>query len=300
MTGVTLGFIPEPLSVPLDCLLPSRRHPANVCATGKFKKIESSIREVGLIEPLSVMPADKEVGQYVILDGHLRVLALKAIGQNDAECLIATDDETYTYNNRRNGLSTIQEHYMIRRVITRGASPERVAKALAMDVATIQRKLSILDGLCKEATELLANRQFSPEFARALKRMKPMRQVECVELMIAANKLTPRYAEALLVATPASGLIDGLKPKRMQGISAQQAVRMEREMSNLQTQYRLVEQTYGQDVLHLVLAKGYLDKVLKNKSAKQYLRQNHPDLLAEFEALVATIALDRQQIVAAA
>ncbi|MEX3944873.1 plasmid partitioning protein RepB C-terminal domain-containing protein [Paraburkholderia sp. BR10937] len=300
MTGVTLAFIPEPLSVSLDCLLPSRRYPANICGTGKFRKIESSIREVGLIEPLSVMPADKAVGQYVILDGHLRALALKGIGKNEAECLIATDDETYTYNNRRNGVSTIQEHYMIQRVIARGSPPERVAKALAMDVATVQQKLSILDGLCKEATELLANRQFSPAFARALRRMKPMRQVECVELMIAANKLTHRYAEALLVATPASALVDGLKPKRMQGISAQQAVRMEREMSNLQTQYKLVEQTYGQDVLHLVLAKGYLDKVLKNKPARQYLRQNHPDLLAEFEALVATIALDRQQIVAAA
>lgn len=296
MTGVTLGFIPEPLSVPIDCLLPSRKHPSNVCGTGKFKKIESSIREVGLIEPLSVMPADKTLGHYVILDGHLRVLALRCIGIREAECLVATDDETYTYNNRRNGLSTIQEHYMIRRVIARGVSAERVAKALALDVSTVQRKLSILDGLCKEATELLANRQFSPEFARALRRMKPMRQVECVELMIAANKLTPRYAEALLVATPATGLVDGQKPKRMQGISAEQAARMEREMNNLQAQYKLVEQTYGQDVLHLVLAKGYLDKVLKNKSVKQYLRQNHPDLLAEFEALVATIAFDRQQL----
>jgi hypothetical protein len=27
MTGVTLGFIPEPLSIPVMCILPSRRTP---------------------------------------------------------------------------------------------------------------------------------------------------------------------------------------------------------------------------------------------------------------------------------
>jgi hypothetical protein len=45
--------------------------------------------------------------------------------------------------------------------------------------------------------------------------MKPMRQVECVELMIAANTVTIRYAEALLVATPPTALLEAKKPKKM-------------------------------------------------------------------------------------
>ena len=44
--------------------------------------------------------------------------------------------------------------------------------------------------------------------------------------------------------------------------------RMEREMANLQGQYRLVEQSYGQDVLNLVLARGYLAKLLENAKAQ--------------------------------
>jgi hypothetical protein len=36
-------------------------------------------------------------------------------------------------------------------------------------------------------------------------------------------------------------------------------------MANLQGQYKMVEQTYGQDVLNLVLARGYLAKLLENK-----------------------------------
>lgn len=295
MAGVTLGFIPEPLSVQVACILPSRRVPAPVLETRKFKQIKTSIDEVGLIEPLSVTPVDQSSGNHVLLDGHLRLLALQDLGYEQAACLVATDDESYTYNNRVNRLSSIQEHYMIRRVIERGVSPERLAKALSVDVSQILKKISLLDGICPEAAELLGDRQFSAELVRAVRKMKPTRQVECVELMVAANNVSVAYAEALLVATPAARLVEGKKPRKLTGISPEQMAKMEREMSNLQGQYKLVEQTYGQDVLNLVLAKGYLAKLLENDSARQYIAQRHPDLMSEFESIIATVSLDQTQ-----
>lgn len=296
MTGVTLAFIPEPLSVPLNNLLPSRKLSAQVFGSRKFKQITASIKEVGLIEPLSVTPADNASGQHVVLDGHLRLLAMRELAFSDAACLVATDDECYTYNNRLNRLSTIQEHRMIRKVVERGVSPERLAKALAVDVSSIVKKMSLLDGICTEAAELLGDRQFSAELSRVLRKMKPTRQVECVELMVAANSVTVRYAEALLVATPATGLLAGKKPKKLTGISSEQMLKMESEMTNLQDQYKLVEQTYGQDVLNLVLAKGYIAKLLDNEPARHYLQRHQPDLFSEFESIVATISLDHKHL----
>jgi ParB-like chromosome segregation protein Spo0J len=219
MTGITLGFIPEPLSVPVASILPSRRIPAPVLESRKFQQIRTSIAEVGLIEPLSVTPADQSSGQHVLLDGHLRLLAIQDLGYEQVACLVATDDESYTYNNRVNRLSTIQEHYMIRRVIDRGVSPERLAKALSVDVSQIIKRMSLLDGICPEAAELLGDRQFSPELVRALRKMKPTRQVECVELMVAANNVSVSYAEALLVATPAARLVEGKKPRKLRCVS---------------------------------------------------------------------------------
>jgi hypothetical protein len=70
MTGVTLGFIPEPLSVPLVCILPSRKMPATIIDSRKFKQIKASIEEIGLIEPLSVTAVHQSTGQHVLLDGH--------------------------------------------------------------------------------------------------------------------------------------------------------------------------------------------------------------------------------------
>lgn len=296
MTGVILGFIPEPLSLPVTCILPSRRIPTPVAESRKFKQIMASIEEVGLIEPLSVTPVNQSSGQHVLLDGHLRLLAIQALGHEQAACLIATDDESYTYNNRVNRLSTVQEHQMIRRAIDRGVSPERLAKALSVNVSQIVKKMSLLDGICPEAAELLGDRQFSTEVVRALRKMKPTRQVECVELMVAANNVSVSYAEALLVATPAARLVGEKKPRKLTGIGPEQMARMEREMSNLQGQYKLVEQTYGQDVLNLVLAKGYLAKLLENEPARQYVTQRHPDLMVEFESIIATISLDQQQV----
>ena len=63
-------------------------------------------------------------------------------------------------------------------------------------------------------------------------------------------------------------------------------------MSNLQGQYKMVEQTYGQDVLNLVLAKGYLARLLENKSVARYLKQRQPEVLAESEVIMQTVSLD--------
>ena len=68
MTGIVLGFIPDSLSVSLDRLLPSRKTPAELIASVKFKQIRSSIEDVGLIEPLSVTTANPTTGQHLLLD----------------------------------------------------------------------------------------------------------------------------------------------------------------------------------------------------------------------------------------
>lgn len=293
MSAVSLGFHLEPISVLLDNILPSRKIPAALDTSRKFKQIKSSIEAVGLIEPLTVTPEIKASGQHLLLDGHVRLIALRDLGHIEAPCLVAKDDETYTYNNRINRLSTIQEHYMLRRAIQRGLSPEKLAKALSVDVSTIIKKMGLLDGICPEAAELLKDRQFSAELSRVLRKMRPTRQVECVELMVAANTLTVAYAEAMLVATPTELLVEGKKPQKLTGVSPEQMAKMEREMSNLQTQYKTVEQTYGQDVLNLVLARGYLAKLLDNPAASRYLRQRYADVVGEFESIVKTVSLEQ-------
>jgi hypothetical protein len=153
--------------------------------------------------------------------------------------------------------------------------------------------VKLLDGICAEAAELLKDQVFSARLSEVLRKMKPTRQVECVELMISASNITIPYAEALLAASPANLLVGEVKPKKVRGVNAEQMLKMEREMGNLQEQYKLVEESYGQDVLNLVLAKGYLVRLIENDSVAKYIKQNQPDVFAEFVGIVETVSLDK-------
>lgn len=292
MSAVVLAFLPKPLMVAMDNVLPSRKIPLGLSDTQKFKQIRASIEEIDLIEPLSVAPVDRKAGQHLLLDGHIRLLILRELGYAEVPCLVATDDEAYTYNNRVNRLSSVQEHLMIRRAVERGVSPERLAKALCVDLGQIVKKMTLLDGICPEAAELLKERQFSAELSLSLRRMKPTRQVECAELMISANNVTVAYARALLATTSPEMLVGGKKPSRTKGVSQDQMARMEREMSNLQGQYKMAEQTHGEDMLNLVLARGYIVKLLGNKQVSRYLEMNQAEVLDQFMSIVQTTSMD--------
>jgi len=294
MNTVSLGFLFQPETLPLDAIVLSHKQPAGLTETRKFRQIVASIKSVGLIEPLSVSPRDAQSGKHLLLDGHTRLAALMELGYVDAPCLIATDDESYTYNNRINRLTSIQEHLMIRRAVTQGVvTPARLAEALDVEVKHITRKLNLLDGICPEAVELLKDQQFSFHLSAVLRKMKPTRQVECVELMLSANSLTTAFAKALLAATSTHLLVSETRPKKMDGVTAEQMMKMEQEMGNLHEQFKLVEQSYSQDMLNLVLARGYLGKLMGNEAVFRFLSQKHPDMLTEFGGIVQAASLDK-------
>ncbi|MEP1699383.1 MAG: plasmid partitioning protein RepB C-terminal domain-containing protein [Paracoccaceae bacterium] len=253
--------------------------------TVKFKRIASSIGEIGLVEPIVVTRDRQDPTQYTLLDGHLRLEVLKDQGATDTPCIISTDDEAFTYNKRISRLATIQEHKMILRALTLGASEERLAKALNVNIKTLQDKRRLLDGICPEAAEMLKDKQVALTGFRILKKMKPMRQIEAAQLMVTMNKYTVNYAQSLLAGTPESQLVSGATPKKIKGISREQLDLMERESANLEREVRLVEDSYGADHLDLVLARGYVTRLVSNERITKYLALHHEEFLPEFEKI---------------
>jgi hypothetical protein len=75
--------------------------------------------------------------------------------------------------------------------------------------------------------------------------MKPLRQIEAVELMSAMNNFTARYAQALLAATRREDLAQPDRPKNIRGLTAEQMARMEREMDGLQRQFKASRHVMG-------------------------------------------------------
>ena len=147
-----------------------------------------------------------------------------------------------------------------------------------------------LNELSMEAIELLKDRPISAPALNILRWMNPARQVEAAELMVSTGNFSRNFAQALLVATKPEGRItSGSRP--IPGLSEEQKVRMQQELECVLNDFRATE-IYGADVLSLVVASGYVSKLIGNKAIESYLGQNHPEILQEFRTVVATGSLD--------
>ena len=273
------------IRIPIANIEMLRSVPAKVRRSSKYARITASIREVGVIEPPVVARHPSKPGRYLLLDGHLRVAVLEERGDLDVVCLIATDDEAFSYNKRSNRLAIVQEHRMILKAIEDRVPEERIARALNIDISTLRHKKKLLHGVCPEAVEILTDKAVSQHIFAVLKKMVPMRQIEAVELMVAMDRYTESYARALLAATPQTQLVPDAKPKQVKGLSHEQMALMERESGQLNREMKVAEQSYGADHLHLVLARGYLARLLGNARVVRYLAQQRPEFLAEFQKI---------------
>ena len=289
---VMMGFDPNGLMVPITNILPLKQVNPVMRSSQKYQQVLSSVREVGVIEPLIVFPNNNQPGTYLLLDGHVRLEVLRQIGETQARCLIATDDETYTYNRRVNRMATIQEHNMILKAIRHGVSEERIAKVLKVDVATIRQKRDLLNGVCKEAAEILKNKHVSLGVFSFLRKLKSMRQIEVAEILVATGNFSVPYVNALVAATRPDMLVDPDKHKIVEGLTPKQVAKMEKEMEVLQRDLGLIEESHGNQVLNLVLACGYLAKLLGNTRVARYLGQHHADIFRELQSLSESSSLE--------
>ncbi len=285
VAALPLAFESATLRITVADILPLRPVPETVKKSVKYAQIAASIEEVGIIEPPVVVRDRPESGRYHLLDGHLRLEILRERGDAEVVCLVATEDEAFTYNKRVSRIAIIQEHRMILTAIQNGVPEERLARALNVNIANIRAKRNLLTGICPEAADLLRDRHVPLNSFVQLRHLKPIRQIEAAELMIAMNRFSTGYAKSLVAASSDSQLVTGRKrPSR--GLSEDQRAIMERESANLDREFKVIEQTYGSDHLDLVLATGYVARLLGNARVVRHLAQFHADILGEFQKII--------------
>ena len=290
MSKPRIGFEMEIIRLSLDAIFPIRqiKDPDNY---KRFPSIFCSVKEVGVIEPLIVVPLDAKAGTYKLMDGHLRYISLRRLNQTEVDCLISTDDESFTYNAKISRLSPIQEHQMITKAVKNGVNPERIATALNLDLKHILSSLNLLDGIHPEAVDLLKDKNICPKAIAVLKRVSQVRQIEMAELMVSVNNFSHAYADALLMGTVKEHLLQPDKPKLKSLMSPEEVARMESEMESLEHDFKAIEESYGGNMLNLTLARGYVKKLLENAKIVRYLSSHHQDIFSEFEATAATEVL---------
>lgn len=285
--GVRLAFQTTSVTLGLDQLVPLKTLRPGTRGSKKYAQILGSVKAIGLVEAPVVTPDPQNRERYFLLDGHVRIEVLRDLGIDTVECLISTDDETYTYNKRVNRLAAIQEHRMVVKAVERGVPEARIAEALGLDIATIRRRFRLLDGICPEVVEMLKDVACPMKVFDELRRMTTIRQIEAADLMVGQNNFTVPFAKALLAATPDNQLVKQPRKRRdgANAISTEQMTRMERELAALQAQVKSVEETYGLDNLHLTVTRGYIAKLLGNARIVRWLSQNRQEYLGEFQRI---------------
>lgn len=287
MSEMKIGFEMRTIRLALENISPMRQIKDLHKSIPRYKTILASIKEVGLVEPLVVYPQKDAPGKYLLQNGHLRYVALKELGETSADCIIATDDECYTYNARVSRVPPIQEHKMIVKAVNDGVSPERLATALNMPVRVVLASIRLLNGIHDEAAELLKDKNIAPKAIRLLKRVSGMRQIEIAEMMVAANNFFTGYAEALVLGTSKDQLVNPDEPKKKEGMSPEDIARMESEMESLERDLKAVTDNYTENMFTLTTAQTYIKNLLKNAKVVRYLNANHAEIYSEFETIAA-------------
>jgi hypothetical protein len=99
--------------------------------------------------------------------------------------------------------------------------------------------------------------------------------------------------EALLKATPPEQRSDVPPPERDNKTAPiEQLVKLEKEMRQVQATYKDAESNYGSELLNLVVAKGYLTKLLANAAVKSYIERREPEILSHFELVANTVSME--------
>jgi ParB/RepB/Spo0J family partition protein len=282
-----IAFDTDSLVLRLEQLLPIRQVDKSGHRFARYESIVTSIRDIGLIEPLMVFPNKGEKGKYLIMDGHSRLLACQEIGITEVACLVALDDESYSYNAKVNRLAPIQEQRMIAKAIENGVPIAKIASALNLREKDIRARMRVTVGLCQEVINMLKDKQVPPPALRLLRKVVKSRQIEIAELLNAANNYSRPYIEAMVFGTAKEKMISKHLPNTRK-VKAEDLERMQGEMDSLTKEYKMCEQEFAANMMHLTLFRAFLKKVLSNPKVDRFLNNRHRDLHRELSEIAAS------------
>jgi hypothetical protein len=283
-SAVKAAFEKQIVILPLDIIVPQRTITADHRKADFYRQLTASLKHIGLIEPLVVYP--RGPGDYLLLEGHMRLEILKSLGVKEAKCLLSTDDEAY--NRHVNHIPAIAQHFMLLEALKTGLTEERIAIALDVSLESIRLRRGLLNGICPEVVQILINKAISPQVFGILRKMKPIRQIEAAEHMVAGGTYTIPFAKALLAVTKPE-MLEGpaASSKKLQATSMAARSMLEEENEFLLRDLKSVEESYGTDVLTLTVACAYLDRLLKNPKIERYLARHHVDILPTLQKLLS-------------
>lgn len=193
------------LFLPTESVAPNPSQPRKAFSPEGLEELAASIREHGVLQPLSVRRTD---AGYELISGERRLRASRLAGLSEVPCILVNVDSegssllALVENLQRRDLDFVEEAAALAKLIrTYGLSQEEAARKIGKSQSAVANKLRLLR-LSPQTLTLLREHGMTERHARALLRLPDdERQLQAARAAVEGAftvARTEEYVEALL------------------------------------------------------------------------------------------------------
>lgn len=191
------------IQLPINKIKPNPAQPRLYFSEEELSSLSSSIRQNGILQPLTVRKTGQ--AEFELISGERRLRASKMAGLKSVPCIVMSCDDQQSAvfalleNLQRSDLNPFEEAEGIHKLITElGITQEETAIRLGKKQSTIANKLRLLRLSCEER-DRITQAGLSERHARALLKMKEEEDRSKALDQIIAEGLNVQQTEQLVV-----------------------------------------------------------------------------------------------------
>lgn len=195
---------PKLIYLPLEKIFPNFSQPRKIFDEAKLYELAASIKENGILQPITVRRREGE--RFEIVAGERRFRAARLIGLSKVPCIVKnyTDEKAFILsvieNIQRNNLTFFEEAMSFEKLIKDyGLTQEEVAARVGKTQSSVANKLRLLK-LDENLRSIIVENNLTERHARCLLRLNSNEQREKVIKEIIAGNLNVAQTEALILS----------------------------------------------------------------------------------------------------
>ena len=195
---------PKLTNIAIDKIDPNKYQPRKVFDESKLYELAQSIKEHGILQPLTVRRTDKD--RFELIAGERRLRAAKLVGLTTVPVIIKkfSDEQSMVLsiieNIQRHNLNYFEEAESYRKLIEEcHLTQEELAKKLGKTQSTVANKLRLLK-LEKPVRSMIVENELTERHARCLLKIEDEETKERALKEIISKNLNVSQTEALVIS----------------------------------------------------------------------------------------------------
>ena len=255
-----------------------------------YSRIRSSIKQVGLLEPLLVSPC--EDGYHKILDGELRFDVLMEMGLETAPCFIRDDMDIFTANYQVNHLSPSEETKMLNKAL------EIVDGKLIAEVFGHQRIVYRLPEALSVRLHPTIIKAFDDgtitrRCVRELAEVVPERQLEIFAMMQNTKDFRLEFVQKQIIRTPLKKMQSKRKTTPLEENRGRKKS-LETNLQKMQAEHDLLVKLFREYTTALMLTVVHCRDIITNKEIEKYLKTNMLPIYTEIKTIIESELIEKK------